>query len=721
MCPSFNSRYTSIANNREGRNRVPSINEGSDVTASTPVTKGDPSYSPQDARSDLHKKKKGKQSQQGPTAAGSPEARKAKPKKRRESIAREQLPESAQATDNGTLNESTNNDNKVITSVAVNTALLIVDKEPRQSQDSTEAPYESEKKLLSAPSIDAYALFVDNTVGTANTGSGFPTNQQEPAPQQAKLQPQQEIQKAELKESKPNPESVEQSPAKKSKEFHEDALEHSLKGFLENEDMASDDELKNDASFHSAAESQSDLEPKVQPNPISKTTNQGTITSSPKRTESTTKVLTHTPPISNSETSADNCVMPAATTTTVTVIGNKPSDSLSTEPIMLPEVSTSFNAQAASIQEVISSAAGSVGAAMAKRSGSQHTESLHPFSKISKAQAKKEREQKRKALKREKEQAEKAKSTKTGKPIAKSELTETTESTVKSQTLVQSGIDGKPRAILVAGTPDKDEIAPKREFAATSQETSEVEQTERKPASVVKFTEGSIEGRDKQGKRNGKKPGATTEGKDDDYGKQTGGTISNPNETGSMTKKGVKFDLPGDGQALDARSFKGEGTKDTSACAEEFNSVVTVEAGSSKSTKKRRKKNKATKMWPSLEFRPRSPNPPWMGPIDMETDTRNYDSIINEACGGEDDSDFSWDDLPRNASSEESKPSSLTDGEEVGDRGEDKDKGEAAHEPTIAAEILTSNTATEDKVCERITARETEQGSSWFAGTSNIS
>lgn len=52
----------------------------------------------------------------------------------------------------------------------------------------------------------------------------------------------------------------------------------------------------------------------------------------------------------------------------------------------------------------------------------------------------------------------------------------------------------------------------------------------------------------------------------------------------------------------------------------------------------------------------------------METDPHNYDNIMNTACG-EDDSDFSWDDIPAHTSSEEEKYSSASD--DGGDGGRD--------------------------------------------------
>lgn len=78
--PSAYSRYTSNPSNREVRIRASSIPENTDATSTTTATKEKTSYSPQDARSDLPKRKRGNQTQQAQVTAGSPEACKIKPK-----------------------------------------------------------------------------------------------------------------------------------------------------------------------------------------------------------------------------------------------------------------------------------------------------------------------------------------------------------------------------------------------------------------------------------------------------------------------------------------------------------------------------------------------------------------------------------------------------------------------------------------------------------------
>lgn len=636
-----NSRFVSHANNREARNIDASINEGRVVTMSTETTQDDLSYSPQDARSDLHKVKKGKQPQQGSTAVGSPEKRKLKSKKRQESSQKDVLIETTQGVQGDVVHGVANVEAPI--SGTVKTMPSVDERHTEQPQGIAESP-EVLVSPTAAAKADAAALHKTQTDSISSTSKPHRV-----ARQQEDSQPNQAVEKVDPDESMQIPVKV-PTEAKDGKASLPDALEP--------RHLASDGELGNNARLYSAVNSQLDPDLKTEPGADSDLANQGTAIASPKPTETLT--TEDRPPVS--DTTPRNFVTNNATEHEITsaVAGDKPSTPDPTPPTM---------PLAGKLQEIKLSPASPNTAESAKRNGAHYTESLHPFSKASRAQAKKEREQKRKAQKKEKEQAEKARAAKIvatkpslkSEPIAKEESSKEKVIAVKIGTTDTAVITIESKSAKKDSTPSGNKSCP-----APTQGDIRPKSPIKKTIVVAKTTKGTVDGRDKQGKRKGKQAATTTasseltaENKNDDHGKQIGGDISIPNETGSVTKKEVKFYLPTDEPDADAQSSKQE---DPSAAA-------IAESRSTKSAKKRKpKKKKLCRVWPSLEFRPRSPNPAWMGAIDMETDPHIYDNIMNTACGG-DDSDFSWDDIPAHTSSEEEKYSSASD--DGGDGGRD--------------------------------------------------
>lgn len=639
--PSAYSRYTSNPKDRESRSRIPLTNNGSDVIASATANKGSLSYSPQDARSDMHKKKKGKQPQQNLTATGSPEARKTKPKKRQQSPAEEKPTEKPTVRDD-TLHQETKTDDDVLTVVKAKETCPALQGQIEQPQANEDTSSKSNEQILpkgtdGASAGNGVSGFVDAS-DAANIGSYSAADHQKIIPHQAKRQAPQETHKVE-----PHVKSSELSPAKHTNGAKETALESTLPNFFDVKDV-SNETSKNDTSFYSAAQSQSDLEAKVEPSVDAVITNQGTTTLSSNITEpSTTDYLPPPHPVSIGNTGTVNILESAAAKEQLSIPDSKAT-------AMSPNSSKQVDDSAATPQETAPSTTSI--AEPTKKGKTQHTESLHPFSKVSKAQLKKEREQKRKAQKKEKELVERLRATKASasKVPAKSASAEDSEFTRESDA-AGSIVTSSNKKDVVESEPVK-----RKEDVSSDDKATGVTSPHKDSAPAAEPSKGVDDNCDRPGKRKGQKADTTAangvamaENEDDDHGKQTGGTISIPNETGSVTKKDMKFHLPEDGMALDAQSSEQTDAKDVSTHVTMSSTAETTEAGLAKSGKKKnkKKKKKTPQVWPSLEFRVRSPNPSWMGKIDMETDTRNYDELINKACGGEEDSDFSWDDLPR--------------------------------------------------------------------------
>lgn len=690
--PPFNSRFISHANNRETRNRVSSIKEENDITPSIIAAKDEMSYSPQDARSDLHKKKKGKQPQQGSTAVGSPEARKAKPKQRQESLKKKELTEPALAAQDDALNEVSKVNDNVFTSGPAKATPPVEGAQSEQSLAHNDPPSEPKKETPSAVAEGPRT----HTPHEAEAASGTSPHEQQPtASQRAKPQLQEAVQKVDSQVKE-----VMQTPAKEPTEVGVATMEPWLTDPIQSGDVATHDALKNDSSAHTAEESQTGSKLTAAPGAISQVASQGTNTPSPKDAESSTTISS---PHTSRSAPADDILSTAAaeSSTMVSPVGRDLSATVSTAPNMPSTDSKSVELTGGGQSGETSCLSCSFAPESTKKSGVQHTESLHPFSKVSKAQAKKEKEQKRKALKKEKEQADKAKAAKAAaiKPLTKSEsnkITSENENTPANNVATNE-------AVVTAGS----EPAEKNPTLAGKKGASELLSTDppvKKLVSTPKITKAAVNGRDKPGKHKGKREETvngtslvTAESKDDDHGKQAGGTISIPNETGSVTKKEVKFDQPEDGLNLDAQSSKQDLDKVELSDAYELDATATTKPEASKSAKKKKpRKKKPRRVWPSLEFRPKSPNPPWMGPIDMATDVQNYHEIMREAMGDSDDTDFSWDGAespPRHGSSEDERPSSVSDnggyGHEHGHG--NKHSGEAA-KPTAASETQQGST-----------------------------
>ena len=265
--PTSYSRYTSHPNNRS---RVSSTYDGKDIATPVAATDENTSYSPQDARSDLPKaKKKTKHPQQGTATAGSPEARKVKAKKRLESPKKENRAASVEETSVKATQQTTKTDVAEPSLELVSDAIVTHEALKEQpganeigpSHDPEEQPETGETVLSDAnetvPSIAAQEQndpsdLVDVPVATSD------------APDLTSDQPQTTV--AEEPHSKPpldlEPQvevSKTEYPGETLKEADEVKIQPAPAKILEGESVASDDEAKNEASFHSAAESPTEL------------------------------------------------------------------------------------------------------------------------------------------------------------------------------------------------------------------------------------------------------------------------------------------------------------------------------------------------------------------------------------------------------------------------------------------------------------------------------
>lgn len=661
------SRYASNPNNREGRNRVSSIHEGSDFTASTTATKDQLSYSPQDARSDLHKKKKGKQIQQPQATAGSPDARKAKPKKRQESPTKEKPTAPTETVKVDAQDVSAKADGDVSASVAVQETTPTVSAQTEQPQTSTATPSTVAKEDVAKP-VDAQAVALDPGAG-GHAPKAAPNAPPQAVPQRVDPMPQQTVE--------PRTESVvEKNSVKPPVDVENTAAKPAPLILTDSEEPASDDDLKNDASFHSAAESQSDLEVKVDPNVGSDIANHGITIPAPEASTATT-ISAPAPSASASENTQKDMIVPSEDAVVPTTAQNEPPKPESKSTPMPPADSKAAVVPAATQQETKAPSTVTLVAGLTKKSGPQQTERISPFlSKKDREQlAKKEREQKKKAQKKEKELAQKAKAERAAASKATAKRAPAEDATTVKANSAVDETDVHDRAKFAA---DVESAGPRGGPAATTQDAEKAYAPAKKPASSATSHKAANDSRDKLGKRKGKtadtpttKDTALAEVKSEDHGKQTNGT-SIPNETGSVTNKDAKVEpqeiaqekpqeiSQEDALVPDAQSSKQDDTKKASSGAPESNTAVPPDEASTPSAKKKNKKkkknptvtegekeaSKITLTCPDLEFRPKSPNPAWMGPIDMETDVQNYEEIMDKACGGPDDSDFSWSDLP---------------------------------------------------------------------------
>lgn len=423
---------------------------------------------------------------------------------------------------------------------------------------------------------------------------------------------------------------------------------------------ASERELKNEASFHSAVQSQSELGDQRSPETDSEDVNHETVSPSLAPPKSTT--------LSTQE------AMNSPTEEAARTMGNQQQEQESKAATVPPTTSKSADVSAATEQEAKSPTSMTLAVGQKKRSGPQQTESMHPMSqKQLKVQARKEREKKKKVDRKDK-LAKKGKivdKTASSQSPPADEPNEKTEETTDNFDALKDKSQpvGEVRSVDTSSTP----------FAITpdANETS-ASTKESGPANMSRDLADDTRG--KSAKENGKKAStpatkdlASTEDKNEDQGKQTNGTSVTP-EIGSVTNKGTKADsgevfqqtsteemTQEDASVTGVLSSKQDDSKQVNSSVPESDpsgaaSDRTNTSGKKRKNKKRKKTatrgegegetSKPTLAWPNLDFPPKSPNPAWMGPIDMETDLRNYEMIMDEACGGSDVSDFSWSDLP---------------------------------------------------------------------------
>jgi hypothetical protein len=673
--PSAYSRYTSNPNNLEVRDRALSIEGGSDVTSSTTATKAKPSYSPQDARSDLTKKKKGKQTPQAQATAGSPEARKIKPEKQRqESPTKEELATSTETVKTDDLNRSAG---PVPVSTTVEATTPTISEQTAQPQVSEATPSTAaEEHVVKAISTEAGVLVSDADDSVSNTAPS------EPPPVVPALLVATAVEQAAVCHNTPhiNPllqytDYLQTCPPKTTTATQ---TLTTTSASLEAQDPASDDELKNDASFHSAAESQSEPEAKRISQAGSDLANHRTaIQGSEASTTTTISTPVPSAPTTNIVEEVVNVTIADAVVPTKAEKEQLKQESKAT--IMPPATSEAAGVPAAAQQET-ETATTTILVGQTKKSGPQQPERFFVGQKQLKAQAKRDKEQKKKVQKKEKELAQKKKAEKsaadklTTKEVSAEDATAINANETVDKTDVHD--DGaKPLA-------DVESVVTTATTPATTQAAKQTTATRKKPAPTETTQKTAENSRGKPGKGKGRKADTMdakdtpTEDKDEDHGKQTNGS-SVTLETGSVTNKDAKAEslenaqetftkeiTQESGPATGVQSSKPDNSRDATSCTLGSNPAGPgpeglTSPGKKKNKKKKKKKKKnatvtegeaealrTTLVWPDLEFRPKSPNPAWMGPIDMETDTRDYEKIMNEACGGSDDSDYSWSDLP---------------------------------------------------------------------------
>ncbi|KAF3048285.1 hypothetical protein E8E12_011623 [Didymella heteroderae] len=649
-------RYASNPNNREGRKCASSIQEGSDVTTSTAAMREKPSYSPQDARSDMpKKKKKGKQTQQAHATAGSPEARKAKPKKQRQGSPTEDgpaAPTMSVKTDH--LSGSARSEGPGSASTTVEATTSTISEQTAQQQAKEITPSTAAKENMVKPTSTEAIAFKSDTV---NSVAKIAPSEATPAAPASSVEPA-------IKPTVINPPQQKTTVAMKTRT--------TASASLEARDPASDDELKNEASFHSAAESQSELEVKEVSNIGPEVANHGTDVRAPE-TSTTTTISTPAPFAPTTHTAQEIFNAPTEGVDVITIVENSQLKQESKATIMPPATSdAAAEVFAAKQQEPKTPTTTTLVVSQTKKSGPQQTESLFVGPKQLKAQAKREKEQKKKAQKKEKL----AKKGKNEDKHASDRGSPEGGPTGKADGAVDESdaLNDEAKSIY-----DVESVDTTGNPSATAPDAKETSVSTKKPEATETSQTTADSNRGNSGRVKCKKAGtpaakvvASTKNKNKDHGKQTDGT-SAISETDSVTKKDAKANPQEDVQetsveestqerapSTDAQSSKQDDNKDITGGtpgSERSGSVAEVSIPFGKNKNKNKKKNatftkgeaEASKQrlaWPNVDFRPKSPNPAWMGPIDMETDTHNFEKIITEALGGPDDSDFSWSDLP---------------------------------------------------------------------------
>ncbi|KAF1851824.1 uncharacterized protein K460DRAFT_42107 [Cucurbitaria berberidis CBS 394.84] len=208
------------------------------------------------------------------------------------------------------------------------------------------------------------------------------------------------------------------------------------------EDAGSDDDLKNDISFHSAQELQTDplrVEPEPEHRDESISMNQGTTTIE----FSTTKDSPQPEPISPPQAATENMLpqapqspsaQPGQEANMLSEAVTSPQDTETSRPLRQNTAATpTQNVVAIPVQDFAPMAAPSAPPAVEalRKSGAQQIQSLSPFAKPSKTQQKKERESRKKQQK--KEQAEKEVKTKAEKVTSSIKLNEPMTAEAKTE------------------------------------------------------------------------------------------------------------------------------------------------------------------------------------------------------------------------------------------------------------------------------------------------
>ncbi|KAF3008737.1 hypothetical protein E8E13_009908 [Curvularia kusanoi] len=642
-------RYAVNTNSREVRNRATSNQDRRDVTAPVTTTESDLSYSPQDARSDLPKtKKKNKQSHQSSAMTGSPESRKTKPKKRQGSPKKENRAASAGEVSVEATQQTTEVD--------------VVKPSPKKSSKANttgEAPKEKpQRNESSSPDANKTASLVEDqeknvvddsakpvgALGKAGDAPDFltsePQNTIEGSPrQQPPLDIESLSEAREILGSGEEPEKVEvvtTQPA--STEIEESKA------------IASEDGTNNEANFHSAAESQTEMTVRKEARVRSESVNRGSTCATPEVAKITDDSITAPSVLTveiipaDTSISLQDDVPPAPPTIELPASAEKvvimpPTDSKTDQPVTTAERDNpTFTTVSVTVDPP-------------KKAGAQQTESLHPFSKAAKAQAKREREQKKKAQKKEKEQAEKAK-------IAKAAAEKSSLKDASAENDVTCGATSKisksrstDDAKSAEGEPA---VGPSATIAAdvsTDKVVSATLQDSQPNPTAVASTQITHD-HSTSGKGKGKKRDTSIDASEEtvaNHGKQLGGIVGTSNEASLVTDTEVNTKMPNAPPDPDAPSSKQEEMDEGNTVPTEAATAVSFVEDPLPSAKKKpkKKKKKAPPAWPNLDFRPKSPNPSWMGPIDTATDTQNYEEIMTKAIGGDDDSEFSWSDLPK--------------------------------------------------------------------------
>ena len=504
--PSTYSRFTSNLNTREARDHVSSINEGDDIGSSAATTQETLSYSPQDARSDLHKKKKGKQPQQDSTDAGSPEARKAKPKKRQKGPVLVELAQPTKSIQHSALNDATEAENHPPASGTATIPFPDLRMQSEQPQTSKDTSVKLEQKISPSTAEVSHAVHVpmesEHPSGVMNNKPSPLVDQRQGASaQQVTLQPQKQSHAIEL-----HVDSAKQIPIAHLENISSTTVQPTKPAALGSEVTL--DELKNDTSFYWAAESQSDLDADVGLSAALDIVSQGTTILSPMATAcSATDIAQPASSVSAANTASEgitalsiDTVVPPESTVVSAAIETRPFVDNSKFTITLPTPSKTAEASANMQEEAAPSKSSPIFPVPVKKSGAQHT-SLHPFAQ-NKAQLKREKAQKKKAQKKEKEEAEKAKAAKTiaSKSTAKSRAGASREAFKESIT-GKSESTRETKGTTTFESLEKDSTIFGREDPSVAiQGVSVVERSVKKHASNARISKGALDSRHKPGR-----------------------------------------------------------------------------------------------------------------------------------------------------------------------------------------------------------------------------